>query len=146
MGSHEEVILFPFLSKLSLLLSPLTMTSVSQAAGGVFLTCPVLPRLLPQPPKAVHCGRAISSFLRPQRAKSAEAEGGKQANIFCAVWSPPFQRDVAQCNYSAGKSKSHYPSYVQEIQTTAKFIISPGSNSRHLCFGLWQHGQELKGI
>lgn len=52
----------------------------------------------------------------------------------------------SRCNYSANKSKSHYPLHIKPTQTTPKSSILSVSNSRYLCIGLWQHGQELKFI
>lgn len=98
-----------------------------------------------QRPKAALEGRANSSFQRPQWAESATVEQGKWANIFSAAWSPPFQRDVSHGPIT-NKSRSHYPSQIQPMQTTPKSLILSVSNSRYVCIGLWQRGQDLKFV
>lgn len=113
------------------LLSSVHGLSLCQAAGWVFLTWPVFPWLLPQPPAPVSCGREISSFLRLQWAKSAEAAEGKQADIFSAVWSSPFKgmEPSAITVQSSQKVTAHHMH--KRYRTTFKFLTSPVSNSGH---------------
>lgn len=118
-----------------------------QTVSGCWLSAPDLP-CTPQasPPSLKSCslwkrnllpsGTPVSQTCRSWRRKT-----GKY--FLCSLLTS-FSKGCNSVQLQCREVKKSLQ--VQEIQTTSKFLIFPVSNPRHLCIGLWQHGQELKCI
>lgn len=120
-----------------------------QSLSGCWLSVPDLTCIpLASPPATSTCilwkrNLLLSETPVSQKCRSCRRKTGRYF-LCCLVIS--FQRDGAQCNYSAEKSKSHCPSYAQEIQNHIQVLNIPSEQFWALCIGLGQHGQGLKGI